>query len=255
MQPESDRNGAAGTTAAPGLKVLQGEDLLGVAEGDFDGPAVVVVGGDGHAVGVDVGSKEEVVVLMPFGVTDDHQWEWSFDGHVVPECDTDQQQTLDGAVAHSHGGKSPAPLAGAAPRLPLERTHRLLEGSVACTPPRSAGVSPSPPGPRAWAKRGRRPVRYDQPPVDVTSQRLEPHLPRRCTGVWRRHGVARCDSFGWSTRTGWRLGIPYLETRLGVLGVPIVVIAGQEPEGASAELVKDRLAIATIFTLKWCGFR
>ena len=51
------------------------------------------------------------------------------------------------------------------------------------------------------------------------------------------------------------MGFGYLETRCDVLGVSIVVTADQEPEGAPAELVKDRLGIATISSAKWCGLR
>ena len=73
--------------------------------------------------------------------------------------------------------------------------------------------------------------------------------------MWRRHGVAGCGSLWWSTRTGCRLGLAYLETRFDVLSVHIVVTADQEPEGAPAELVKDSLGIVTSFSGKWYGLR
>ena len=52
-----------------------------------------------------------------------------------------------------------------------------------------------------------------------------------------------------------RLGFPYLATRFGVLGVPSVGTADQEPEGASAELMKNRMAIVTSFSAKWYRLR
>ena len=39
------------------------------------------------------------------------------------------------------------------------------------------------------------------------------------------------------------------------MDVPGGVTTDQEPEGASAELVKDRLGIATIFSAKWYWLR
>ena len=51
------------------------------------------------------------------------------------------------------------------------------------------------------------------------------------------------------------MGFAYLETRCDVVGAPIVVSADQETEGARAELVKDRLGIATRPSAKWYGLR
>jgi len=50
-----------------------------------------------------------------------------------------------------------------------------------------------------------------------------------------------------------RFGFPYLETLCDVLGVRIVVAAGQETEDAQVELVKDLLSIVTSFSAKLYG--
>ena len=52
-----------------------------------------------------------------------------------------------------------------------------------------------------------------------------------------------------------RFGFPYLETLFDVLGVRIVVAAGQETEDAQVELVKDLLSIVTSFSAKLYGMR
>ena len=52
-----------------------------------------------------------------------------------------------------------------------------------------------------------------------------------------------------------RFGFPYLETLFDVLGVCVVVAAGQESEDAQGELVKDLLSIVTSFSAKLYGMR
>ena len=52
-----------------------------------------------------------------------------------------------------------------------------------------------------------------------------------------------------------RFGFPYLKTLFDVLGVRVVVAAGQEAEDAPVELVKDLLSIVTRFSAKWYGKR
>ncbi len=52
-----------------------------------------------------------------------------------------------------------------------------------------------------------------------------------------------------------RFGFPYLETLFNVLGVRVVVAAGQESEDAQVELVKDLLSIVTSFSARLYGMR
>ena len=52
-----------------------------------------------------------------------------------------------------------------------------------------------------------------------------------------------------------RFGFPYLETLFDVLGVCVVVAAGQESEDAQGELVKDLLSIVTSFSARLYGMR
>lgn len=73
MEPEADGDGTSGAAAAPGLRVLRGEKLLGVVEDDLDGPPIIVVRGDIGGVGGDVGGEEEVVVLVASGIANDDQ--------------------------------------------------------------------------------------------------------------------------------------------------------------------------------------
>ena len=72
------------------------------------------------------------------------------------------------------------------------------------------------------------------------TQRLPHRLRLRLMEYAARKAIAWC-----CRRVTWqraRLGFAYLETRFDVLRAPMVVTAAREPEGASAELVKDWLA-------------
>ena len=65
----------------------------------------------------------------------------------------------------------------------------------------------------------------------------------------------RCGFFSRSIWILARFGFPYLGTLFDVLGVCVVVAAGQEAEDAQIELVEDLLSIATRFSAKLYGRR
>ena len=124
VEPESDRDVAAGARAAPGLRVLGCEVLLDLAEGHLDGPAVGVLGDDGSRIGLDVGGEEEVIVLAVRGVADDDHADGRCAGDMVPEHNAAEQQAVHGAVADADLDETPLVEGG--------RGGNALQGGQAC---------------------------------------------------------------------------------------------------------------------------
>ena len=95
VEPVAEADHALGAVADPGLGVVYAEELLGVAVGVLDGPAMGIRAGDQGRSGGGVVGDQELVGLATGGVADDGQEEGPGAGDPPPEDRSCPELTLD----------------------------------------------------------------------------------------------------------------------------------------------------------------